>query len=520
MNTTTHTLTQSKRTINRKTSNSLMSKTNRTFLAGAMALCAASAAHAQYAPPPPPQPFQGFINEELRKDDPYMNKWDFGGNLRLRYEFKEGFAIPGAAGSVDFRGKGADTENDYMMERLRVHAGYTDKWWSAYVEGRSSLVQGDERFASVAPVPHNGNGPEQDALDLQQAYVTLGNHKEFPLSLKVGRQELIYGDERLIGLSAWNNITRVFDAAKLRWQTEWFGADIFASRVVIPEDGHFNVSNDYDWFSGIYATSTKVPKNTLDAYFLSRNASSKAATAQPSPQFPQPSARDIYTVGLRLKSLPKEFGNWDYTAEAAGQFGHFNDTRAGLAAAPRSQEQQAFMVVLNGGYTFSDTWATPRLALEYAHGSGDSNPGDNKHETFENLFPTNHKFYGYMDMVSLQNIHDVRPMLTLKPLPRMTTALEGHLFWLADTHDSFYNVGGVARGGRAPSAVTYGVNPSYNNFVGSELDFINGFALTRYAQLEVGYGHFFAGSYIASSLAAAGGAKDADWAYVQLTLSF
>ena len=33
-----------------------------------------SPAFAQYAPPAPPAPFQGFINEWLRKDDPYMNQ--------------------------------------------------------------------------------------------------------------------------------------------------------------------------------------------------------------------------------------------------------------------------------------------------------------------------------------------------------------------------------------------------------------------------------------------------------------
>src|ERR1051326_8186641 len=105
----------------------LMKPTLKTFAAVALLLAAVNRIHAQYAPPPPPQPFPGFINEALRKDDPYMNKWDFGGNLRLRYEWKEGFAVPGAPGSVDFRGKGADVENDYMMERLRVRVGYTDK---------------------------------------------------------------------------------------------------------------------------------------------------------------------------------------------------------------------------------------------------------------------------------------------------------------------------------------------------------------------------------------------------------
>src|SRR6266550_9086963 len=414
-----------------KSKMNLKKTTAKTATAAALVLAAPNHVHAQYAPPPPLAPFPGFINEALRKNDPYMNQWDFGGSVRVRYEIQNGKGIPGVAGSMDFRDHGADVENDFLLEKIRFRAGYTDKWWSALVEGRSSLAQSDERWAyAVLPAPpagtvnRKGDGPESDTIDLHQAYLTIGNHKEFPLSLKVGRQELIYGDERLVGAYAWNNIGRVFDAAKIRWQNEWFGVDIFSSRVVIPEDDRFNVDNDYDWFSGFYASSGKVPKNTLEFYFLARNSSQKAISAEPSPQFAQPSARDIYTVGLRLKSKPGEFRNWDYTIESAGQFGSFRDRRAG---APNTRlDHEAWMLVAQGGYTFADSWGTPRLGLEYAYGSGDSNPTAGKHETFENLFPTNHKFYGYMDFISLQNIHDLRGIFTIKPTPRMSVAVEGH----------------------------------------------------------------------------------------------
>ena len=277
----------------------------------------------------------------------------------------------------------------------------------------------DNRFAypNVPAVPQTfrtqGHGPESDTIDLHQAYFTIGNHKEFPLSVKIGRQELTYGEERLVGAFGWNNIGRVFDAAKVRWQNEWFGADFFTSRVVIPEDDRFNVDNDYDWFSGVYATSAKIPKHTLDVYFLARNSSTQAIAAEPSPQFPQPSARDIYTIGIRLKSKPGELGNWDYSVEGAYQFGNFRDTRLVVGSASPRLDHAAYMAVVQAGYTFADAWAKPRLGAEYDYGSGDSNPTDNKHETFENLFPTNHKFYGYMDFISLQNMIDAGLNLSL-----------------------------------------------------------------------------------------------------------
>ena len=510
-----------------------MNPTFKTLAAGAVALSSLHPASAQYAPPPPPAPFAGFLNEALRQNDPHMSKWDIGGSVRFRYELKEGFGIPGvgagATTSLDFRDRGADVYNDYSLTRIRLRAAYTDRWWGAMVEGRSSIASGDERFAyannpAVAgTLPRTGDGPESDTFDLHQAYLSLGNHKEFPLSLKLGRQELSYGEERLVGAFGWNNLGRVFDAAKLRWQTEWFGADFFSSRVVIPEDGRFNVSNDYDYFSGMYATSTRIPKHTLDLYFLARNSSPQALAAEAAPQALQPGARDIYTLGTRLnkpKPKPGEAGAWDYTFEVAGQFGDFRDTRLGVNSA--RLDHLAYMGVAQGGYTFADTWGSPRIGLEYSHASGDDNPNDNKHGTFENLFPTNHKFYGYMDFVSLQNIHNIRGIFEIKPHPRLSLAAEGHAFWLANTHDNFYNVAGAPRGGIATTPGTaYGIHPGYGSFVGTESDLIAGYALSRFAQLEVGYGHFFVGDYIKQSLSApTRGSQDADYVYLQATLNF
>jgi len=488
----------------------------RKLTLGALALGASAAAHAQYTPPPPPAPFPGFLNEYLRAKNPYANQWDLGGDARVRFEAKEGIGIAGTAGSVDFRDHGRDVDNEYLLTRIRVHAGYTEKWWSGFVEGQSSLATGDQRvaYANVPAVAGTarkvGYGPEADTVDLHQAYFTLGNHKEFPLSLKAGRQELSYGDERLIGAFGWNNIGRAFDAAKVRWQNAWFGVDFLAAMPVVPRDGQFDTSNPHDTLSGAYATSLKIPKTILEGYFLARNASRDAINDVSDPQFPQPTARDIYTVGGRLKSKAGELGNWDYTVEGAYQFGDFAATATG-----QRLTQDAYMFVAQAGYTFADLWATPRLGAEFDYSSGDSNPLDGTHGTFDNLFPTNHKFYGSMDLVSLQNIQDVGVNLTFKPTSRMSVAFMGNALWLANNHDNFYTV----TGGTRPAP--YAANATYNNFVGTEFTTVAGYAITRFAQVEAGYGHFFVGDYVKQTLSApAFGSRDADWVYLQGTVKF
>ncbi|HYG23504.1 MAG TPA: alginate export family protein [Verrucomicrobiae bacterium] len=497
-------------------------KTMKSSIAtGALVLAALNDVYAQYTPPPPPAPFPGFLNEYLRQKDPYMAAWDFSSTVRMRYEVKEnGLGLPPANDFRDETVAGGLNDNSYFSQKILMRIGYTHQWWSAFVEGRSSGTTGDRRGDTGAPpVPGPGTGPESDGpIDLHQAYVTVGNHKEFPLSLKVGRQELSYGDERLVGAFAWNNIGRVFDAIKVRAQTPWFAAEAFTSKLVLPDDNEFNVWNDYSLFSGLHLSSKLIPKNTAEAYFFARNDDIGSSFANPDAVLPfqtaAPVSRDIYTLGARFKSNPGEFGNFDYTVEGAYQFGNWQQTLTS-----DNLDHEAFAVVANLGYTFAECAATPRLALEYAFGSGDSDPNDGRHETFDNLFPTNHKFYGYMDFFSWQNLHDVRAILSIKPLPRLSLAVEGHLFWLADTRDNLYNAGGVARGG-GPNSGGFGRNAEYSSFIGSEIDIVAGYALTRFASLEAGYGHFFTGDYIDSTWAGAGGSADADWVYVQTVIRF
>jgi hypothetical protein len=157
----------------------------------------------------------------------------------------------------------------------------------------------------------------------------------------------------------------------------------------------------------------------------------------------------------------------------------------------------------------------------YSHGTGDKSATDAKSGTFQNLFPTNHLFYGYMDLSSLQNTQDLRLAYSFKPTPTISVALEGHVQRLTETTDFWYNVAGVPRNvttAAVGSGGSYRINPGYNSDLGYELDLVTGWSITHYAQLELGLSHYFRGDYIKQSLRAVG-SKDASYAYFQVTLN-
>jgi hypothetical protein len=429
----------------------------------------------------------GLLNDWLDKQYPALQPWDFGGQVRFRYEVFDN-ASP-AYPNRDFQRNGAANDNRYLWTRERIHLGYNTPWLSVYGEGQNSDSTGD----------HDTRNPGRDPFDLYQAFVILGNAKEFPLTAKVGRQELIYGDERLIGASDWSNTGRSFDAAKLRYENKSFWVDAFVSRVVLIDPNEYDESDHHDWFSGVYASSTKlIPVQESQFYVLSRNSGAGAAV----------SPRDIYSIGGRVKSLPGKLKGWDYFGEIVGQFGSVSQSGV-------RRTQQAFAVAARGGYTWQKVVASPRLGIEYDYATGDSDPKDGKSDTLDNLFPTNHKHYGLMDVMGWRNIHDLRFSLGLKPCKKLSVSLDQHLFWLANTHDYFYPQSGSGRTGNG-----YGLNASYDSYVGSEFDLEANYALTAWPNFRAGYGHFWTGGYVDSSKSGVGGATGSDWIYVQALVKF
>ena len=498
------------------------------LLALALACTVFPALRAQYVPPPPARPFPGLINDQLRTTDVYLSAWDIGVNVRVRYEGKDDAGFTNAGSNWDFSLRPQDRNNNhYALTRVMPRIGYTAKWFAFLVEGRSSYSFGDERFNATAA--GKGLAERDGPIDLHQAYLFLGNHKEFPVSLKIGRQELVYGDQRLLGPLRWHNNARTFDAVKVRWQNALFGVDVFTGGLVYNDHENLNKSNSQDHFSGAYFNFPTLAKNEIvEAFFYARNVERGIATdnwtgvAAP---FRFPGAQDLYTAGLRIRSKPLAYNEWDYGVELMHQFGNRTavfpaTTVAAALAAPRLR-QDAWSLVLQGGYTWTELAWQPRLGVLYSYASGDRSSADGTSQTFQNLFATTHLHYGYMDLNSLQNLHDLRLVYTLKPRSNISLAAEAHYQLLDRTTDFWYNVAGVPRnfaGAAVGSGRGYRLNPSYSHQLGTEVDFVAAWTFRPYAQIEANVSHYFRGSYIKQSLAAVG-SKDASYVYVQLTLN-
>ena len=170
----------------------------------------------------------------------------------------------------------------------------------------------------------------------------------------------------------------------------------------------------------------------------------------------------------------------------------------------------AFAAHAGLGYTFDTAWK-PRLGVEYNYGSGDSDPADGDIETFQNLFPTNHKFYGIMDLTAWQNMQHAAAELQVQPCKTVTAQLGYRAFFIASTDDVWYRANGTtAVRPLTPAARAAG------NYEGSQTELVLTWNVKKWLQIQGGYAHFFAGDYLADT----GASDDADFGYVQAALTF
>ncbi len=379
------------------------------------------------------------------------------------------------------------TDDEWLLQRLRVGVLWSPApWFRLMVEGQDTREFFSDRPNRVGELGAEGD----DALDLQQAFVEAGHPDS--LSLRLGRQTLVYGDKRLISSAEWGNPTRVFDAAKMHLQREKWWVDAFAASVVQIEGDRFNRS---DWldsdsireqiFSGIYFATSALDIQVTEAYLLGLHENHEDGRT------------GFYTLGTRMKADPAKTRGWEYDVEMAAQTGKV-----------KGREHEAFAG--HWGLTYhwlKHSWK-PRLGIDYAYATGDGDPTDKQSRTFQNLFPTNHLYYGYMDLFAWQNLRNPAVHFAISPHKDVTVGVDWHWFWVDEVADSWY---------RASIRDTVRRNsPGESSYEGSEIDFTVNWKIHSQMELQAGYSHFFAGDY----LAATGANDDADFAYLMLTFTY
>jgi hypothetical protein len=335
----------------------------------------------------------------------FPNWLKISGGYRARGEFTR---------DSDFE-RGAN--QNYFLGRFRLGALITvNPDLQFYVEGQ------DARSAGLGD-PALGDG-RVDYADFNQAWARFGSESR-TWQLQIGRQELAFGDERLIGADRdLDPLGFHWDAAKLTYKHDNVQVESFAAWQTDSKQHQLNSSNLMHRLYGIYVTLPSYsPKLQMNSYLFFDEDLHHLH-----PDSPSFLKNRIGALGVRATGeFTKAF---EYNLELTVERGR-----------SESQAARAWAGHWELGWRPMEDDRSPRLGVEYNYASGDSNPDDHVHGTFDDLHPAGFNKFGMADPFAWRNMKN--PSLNVEvPLGAKWKIFGGtRWFWLASTRDGLYTVG-------------------------------------------------------------------------------
>ncbi len=439
--------------------------------------------------------------------------------------------------------------NDFYAQQLtRLGIGYDlspdvnfymelqdSRTWGGNGANGKEGIQDDARNQNGCATANGGGNC--GTLGVRAAYMLIRNFAGFQgLSVKAGRQYVVFGNQSLFGAFDWSNTGFSHDGVMLQYGTKawdsyagWFRTSESDLGQAVPvgalnpgigpstvNNGNANLDSDILMF---YNQIKSVPGFIIEPYyFLYSNRYNSADNRGQGLGTAKHSNQTRHNVGGRIEMRK---GNFDAMNETIYQFGQMGDTGGPNGAGYGNQKYlhiSAWATRTWIGYTHYESAWKPRLAFNFDYASGDGranctiggNTDCKTSNTFENMYPTNHMHMGYMDVQGWKNM--MSPSVNFQFRPSTDDHIE---IWatslnLANTKDNWY---------RATQGVyIFSKTNNTKRHIGDEIDFAwTHMFMDGKLSFQAVYGHMFAGGYIAENL---GTSADQDWAYAQLWINF
>ncbi len=353
------------------------------------------------------------------------NYLSFSGEARLRYEDFIRNPLLGLTGP---------RKDDYLLERFLLGADlHLGPHFRAFAQLGDHEVDG--KVGALSPTDKSG-------LDVQQLFV---EGMWDGGSLRLGRQEIIFGSQRFFSLRDGPNVRQSFDALRYTGRFDQTDVTVFAAHPVAIEPNNFDDrTNLTQGAGGVYVTTPLTSGISVDLYgFHLRRTAVKFAQGTES--------EHRESLGIRLfTSKPTAF---DFNLEAVGQFGKFGQ-----------DDIKAWTFASDIGRTFNIP-LKPRLGLKADITSGDKNLHDHELNTFNALFPRG-AYFTENGIIGPSNLADLQPNLTVNFGTEVSVLLGAEIDWRQTTQDAIYRQPNVpfantaGRGGHY-TGTQYFVTPSW-----------------------------------------------------------
>lgn len=358
-------------------------------------------------------------------------------------------------------------DDSYLLLRSRLMLTIAPSTWFRVV----TQLQDARPFMQKPP----WGPPNLNAWDLKLAYAEFGDPEKHWISLRVGRQLINYNNT-IIANSEWRNQGRSYDAAVANLHYDRYRLGLFAASAVVPQAQGISHHLEGNNINGAYGNVDRIlPKSVLEPFVLWRlqqsvpiETTAKVKTGK----------QDEWAYGFRFKGLV--VGNLDYSAEAILERGTDGPNRI-----------DAWGTTDGLAYRFDRLTTKPRFFWQYDYASGDRNPSDGVHGTFDTMYPTAHDRFGISDQFGWQNITSERAGVTIEPRHRFTVTGQWLDFWLASKTDWLYNTSG--------GTIVHDATGRSGSHIGNEFDGYTWYELNRHVNIGGGFAYLIGGDFLRST---------------------
>ena len=165
-------------------------------------------------------------SDDFEETGGWLETWLDGFSMHGVLQFQ-----PLYAGNYDFR---RSTDDNDELVGQKIQFGFEKSFGGRYT---ARVTAQDSRVWGGTPGSDTGlstaNDGSTESLDLREAFL----HAEGllgPVDVRLGRQLLKFGDQRLVGTNDWGNVGRSFDAALLHFETSIY--EVHAWGAVLAEE--------------------------------------------------------------------------------------------------------------------------------------------------------------------------------------------------------------------------------------------------------------------------------------------
>lgn len=404
---------------------------------------------------------------------------DVGGQYRMRYHSEKNIRNSGAV--VNALGL-TGNDDDFLLHRTRL---YLNAEYGSHFRFYGEMLDAASEFENnpvTRPIEENRAEMQNLFGEIRGLCVGCGE-----MGVRVGRQEITLGAQRLVSPLDWSNTRRTFEGARVMWKGEQWDIDGIWLRPMKRDAAHrtkLDAPNLDRQLYGIYANYKGLCRDSLEAYWLALDY------------------EDVGVSGFRYDTIGARYwggaDNWLYEFEGGVQFGENAD----------ATNHSAGFVTAGLGRKFPCATFKPTFWLWYDWASGDDTIGNG----FHHYEPLAHTYLGFMDLFGRRNIQDVNVQAIANLTDKTKLLLWYHYFSLVSQTDVPYNVVMTPFAGLPAGS-------SGSKDLGHELDIVLTQTLTPRSSILFGYSHFFAGDYYATTPGVPFNG-DADFFYTQWHVNF